>query len=73
MTVVAQRGDSILIADGPAAAIWRAGRVLRVTHREAALARGYWDDYTAPLPDGLPDDLAARLAILREQIEATDR
>lgn len=69
LTVVAQRGDSLLIVDGPSAAVYRDGRVLRFTHRDAALARGYWEEADQPLPDDLPPDLGSRLAERRQIIE----
>lgn len=69
MNVEAKRGDALLIVDGPAAAIYHPDRPIRITHRDAAYARGYWEPVTEPLPDGLPKDLAQQLAAKRTRIE----
>lgn len=69
MRVEFERGESLLITDGPAAAIYRDGHA-RLTHREAALGRSYWTPTQRPLPPDVPADLPRRLAALRKDIEA---
>jgi hypothetical protein len=72
MKVEAQRGNMLLIADGPAAAVYGDGVVLGVIPRESALARGYWVESHSPLPNDLPVGLGRRLARYRMRLEGED-
>jgi hypothetical protein len=66
-----RRGDTLMITDGPVAALVRDG-AFRITHRSAALARGYWEPTDEPLPPALPTELGGQLAAMRTQIEADE-
>lgn len=75
LKVVAQRGDTVMLADpdsGPGVLLVRPGRDPEMFHRDAAFARGYWRAADGPVPD-VAEDVVAELAAFNAGWEQTQR